>query len=312
MGKFFLALCFPLLFAGRADCDDVFSRSEAALLGMVQGVTEFLPISSTAHLLLLDDALSKGGDGGDGSKNGQLAADMALRRHGKNSYFSVIQIGSIFAVLLLYRHRFASMARGVFSRDRRGRRLLKNLIVSISPALVMGSCVDGWLQGTLYGKIPIAAALMAGAVIMLAVERSHAAKLRKSAKTIDTISAMDSLSIGLWQCLSFVPGMSRSMATIVGGYRRGLRRSEAAEYSFLLGVVTLSAATMYKLVKDFDVIALCFSAVTFSLGIVVAFIASIAAIKVFVAFIGRHGMAPFALYRAILAVAIVYGVAVPR
>jgi undecaprenyl-diphosphatase len=163
--------------------------------------------------------------------------------------------------------------------------------------------VDGVLQKIAYNDLIIASALIIGSVIMVLAEKSYGRG--KKCLGVESLSVMQSLSIGLWQCLSFIPGMSRSMVTIVGGYRTGLCRVDAAEYSFLLGAMTLTAATGYKLLKDFSAIAACFSARTFFIGIGIAFTASLFAVKFLVAVISRRGLAPFALYRIPLAIFIV-------
>jgi undecaprenyl-diphosphatase len=185
-----------------------------------------------------------------------------------------------------------------------------SLAISFLPAAVVGFLIDGWLQKLSYNEITVATALVVGAVIMFFAEQAYGKRFPDGAAkvhaTMENLTTKQSFSIGLWQCLSFIPGMSRSMATIVGGYRCGLRRSEAAEYSFLLGSVVLSAAAVYKFFKNLDIIFLCFSVKAFSLGIFVAFASSLVAIKLLIALISRHGMAFFAWYRIILA-AVIFG-----
>jgi undecaprenyl-diphosphatase len=197
------------------------------------------------------------------------------------------------------------MALGLFGHNGHGRKLILRLVISAAPAALVGFFVDGIVQKTLYNASVVAIALAVGGVIILLVEASYVKKSpRNFAKrycTIESLSVGQSLTIGMWQCLALIPGISRSMATIVSGYWCGLRRAEAAEYSFLLGAVVSSAAVAYKLAKDFDVLWLCIGAKTFLLGTAVAFIASAIAIKAFVAFISHYGIVLFGYYRIFLA-----------
>lgn len=300
MKAFFIAICIFLAATANGNGEDVFTAKETVALGITQGMTEFLPISSTGHLILVDKFFL---NHPPAESNGNETAE-ALKAHGKSSYFSIIQCGSILAVLSLYGRRFARMGLGVFGKDRRGRRLALNLVASFLPAALVGFAVDGWIQKKLYGAVAISIALLIGSAIMVLAERAYDRKFGRNFITIENLTLSKSFAIGCWQCLALIPGMSRSMTTIVGGYWCGLRRSEAAEYSFLLGALTLAAATTYKCIKDFDVISLCFGAKTFCTGIAIAFAVSAITIKCFVAFVSRHGTHIFALYRIVLAAVI--------
>ncbi|MDR1433433.1 MAG: undecaprenyl-diphosphate phosphatase [Puniceicoccales bacterium] len=297
-----MAICILSISCANASGGDIFTAGEAVALGITQGATEFLPISSTGHLILVDKfllnhRLEEFGDGED-------VAASALRARGKSSYFCIIQCGSILAVLLLYRNRFLQMALSVLGKDCRGRKLAINLIVSFLPAALVGLAADGWIQKKLYGEIAISMALLIGSAIMLLAEMAHNKKSEANFVSIEDLTARKSFAIGCWQCLALIPGMSRSMATIVGGYGCGLRRSDAVEYSFLLGALTLAATVMYKCARDFDAIFLCLGAGTFFMGIAIAFAVSAATIKIFTAFVARHGTYVFAAYRIVLAIAI--------
>jgi undecaprenyl-diphosphatase len=280
-------------------CDDMMTPKESVILGLTQGITEFMPVSSTGHLILVDRLMSNA----KVLQSSVLESVENVRLQARNAYFVIIQFGSIFAVMLLYRRRFVDMALGVLVGKCSGCRLTTNLLISFLPTAILGFFVDGWVQKKLYGTGIIAAALIIGSIIMLLAERSYRQQHVWNG-TIDTLDPRQSLLIGLWQCISLVPGMSRSMTAIVGGYKSGLRRSEAVEYSFLLGCVTSLAAAMYKFVKDFDVILSYFAVKTFSLGILVTFVSSIAVVKILVSFISRFGIALFAWYRIILAIII--------
>ncbi|MDR1401480.1 MAG: undecaprenyl-diphosphate phosphatase [Puniceicoccales bacterium] len=303
MKTFSLVIGLILSICSTSNGEDIFTPKEVIALGVTQGITEFLPVSSTAHLILVDKFMLDGGM----AKSRSEADTEDTKSRAKNSYFSLIQFGSIAAILCLYRKRFTSIGMGMLGRDSRGRRLICNLLISFLPAAVIGLFIDGWLQKIAYNANAIAISLVIGGVIIFIAERHYGReKLTwgSSGRTIENLTSTQSLAIGLWQCLAFIPGMSRSMTSIVGGYGCGLGRAAAAEYSFLLGVLTLTAAAGYKFTKDFNVIFAYFGIKLFCLGIFAAFIASIVAIKIFVTFIARHGMLFFAPYRIILAIII--------
>ena len=302
MTKFFTFLAVLLLatnvYSADSATSNAISQEDAGWLGVTQGLTEYLPISSTAHLILVDDFMSQKNEI---DENVQSA---------KNSYFAIIQVGSVLAVILLYWRRMTSILHGFLDKDDNGRRLGINLMISFLPSVIVGLMLDGWLQKKLYNKTAIAISLIVGALIMCIVEWkfSNNHNISKAHKTIDKLTICDAIKIGIWQCLALIPGMSRSMTTIAGGYTCNLKREQSAEYSFLLGAITLAAACVYKLAKDFDTIFCCFSTSTFLVGISIAFIASIIAIRLMIPFISRHGLLPFAIYRIVLGGIIFYGI----
>ncbi|MDR1255576.1 MAG: undecaprenyl-diphosphate phosphatase [Puniceicoccales bacterium] len=260
----------------------------AIVLGVTQGVTEFLPISSTGHMILANEVLSK-------KNNGTDSADY---RRAINSYFAIIQCGSILAVALIFRRRILSMFFAICGRSAEGGHLVKNLLISLCPAALAGLFLDGILQKLLYNPTSIACALIFGAGLIFMAERKYSHG--RNSLNLSELQALPCLKIGLWQCLALVPGMSRSMVTILGGYYCKLKRKEAAEYSFLLGFAMLSSATIFKLIRDRGVIFECLAVPTFLLGIFVAFIFSILSIKIFLNFISTKGMGLFAWYRIVL------------
>ncbi|MDR0595483.1 MAG: undecaprenyl-diphosphate phosphatase [Puniceicoccales bacterium] len=266
----------------------------AIVLGITQGVTEFLPISSTAHMILVNEMLNKR----SGNPN-SFDCNRAI-----NSYFTIIQCGSILAIILMFPRRILSVILALCGRSSEGLRLTKNLFLSFFPAAVVGLFLDGILQKLMYNPITIACALIFGAVLIFVAERKYS--YARNSLTINQLQTLSSLKIGLWQCLALIPGMSRSMATIIGAYTCNLRRKDAAEYSFLLGVVTLSLATIFKLIKDSEVIFNYFTPMMFFVGIFVAFIFSILSIKIFLNFLGTNGMRPFAWYRILLGFLILF------
>jgi len=263
---------------------------DAILLGLVEGITEFLPISSTGHLVLLASML-----GLDQPADVRQATDALL---------IVIQGGAILAVLGLYRTSVKRMCRGLLGADPQGLRLARNIVIAFLPAAILGPLLDDTIEAHLFTTGPVLAALAVGGVLMLFVHRfTPNGNPDKSAFDL-TIKA--ALLIGLLQCLAMWPGTSRSMVTIVGGMLLGLSAMRAAEFSFLLGLPTLGGACVYKLGKNllhdgpnmFEVLGV----VPILVGTLVAAVSAAVAIKWLVGFLNTHGLAAFGWYRIALAV----------
>lgn len=282
------------------------SPVHAVILGLVEGITEYLPISSTGHLILAASLLSL-----DQTPESKAAVD---------AFSVVIQGGAILAVLGLYWPRVVSMVRGVFARDIAGARLVINLILAFLPAAVLGPLLDDAIEDHLFRPWPVLLALLAGGIWMIWIDRwrsrNHAlgehAALIPGGLTIDRLSPAQALGIGLFQCIAMWPGTSRSMMTIAGGTMLGLRPKEAAEFSFLLGLPTLGGACLYKLVKNITRAAESNSPNLFEslgtlnvvLGIAVATVSAAFAVRWLVNFLNRHGLAAFGCYRIALFVAL--------
>lgn len=245
----------------------------AALLGVVQGLTEFLPISSTAHLLVAARLLGYEDPGG--------------------AFIVMVQLGSILAIVWLYRVKLATVVRGLPS-DGDAQRFALMLLVAVVPALVAGALLADYVQTVLYESVPvIAGALIAGGAVMLLVERFRPAPVVLDAERMPVSRAF---GVGVCQVLSLVPGVSRSGATIVGGMLMRLDRPAAAEFSFFLAIPTMVAAFVYQLVQvrgDLGVDR----AAEIAIGFVMAFIASAVVVKPFLSVVRRSGFAPFAWYR---------------
>jgi undecaprenyl-diphosphatase len=237
--------------------------------------------------------------------NGEFCDDnLTLRGRAMNSYFSIIQCGSILAIVLVFYRRILGVFAAFCGRNPEGLQLARNLLASLFPAIVAGLFFDGILQKLLYNPTSIACALIFGAVLIFAFEKKYSCA--RNTLSINELRTFSALKIGLWQCLALIPGMSRSMATILGGYSCKLKRQDAAEYSFLLGLVTLFLATVFKLVKDHEVIFSCFTPSMFFVGIFAAFIFSVLTIKIFLNFLATNGMCPFAWYRILLGILIFF------
>lgn len=270
---------------------------QAAILGVVEGITEYLPVSSTGHLIIASALM-----GLDEPPAQKAAVD---------AFNIVIQGGAILAVLGLYRVRVLQMIRGVLGKDRAGLRLAINLFIAFLPAAVLGVLFDDLIGERLFYAGPVLGALLVGGVLMIAVDRWQIRPQLKEPDApgridIETLTWKAAVFIGFIQCLAMWPGTSRSMVTIVAGVLVGLKPKQAAEFSFLLGLPTLGGACVYKLAKNlsdsdanmFDLIG----PVPILIGIVVATISAALAVKWLVGFLTRHGLTVFGVYRIVLAV----------
>jgi len=279
------------------------SNAEAVTLGMVEGLTEYLPVSSTGHLILVDQWMRKG---------------EALNRdteEARNAYLIVIQGGAILAVLFLYWRKLLGILMGLLGRNPEGLSLGLKVGVAFIPAALTGPFLNDIIESRLFNPSSVAIALILGAIAMLLVEwrrktlqpaKTDATAAVDVFKTIDQLSYRGALAVGLMQCLAMWPGMSRSMVTIVGGYFVGLSAKSAAEFSFLLGFLTLSAASVYSLLGSWHVMVSTLEPGPALLGLVVATIVAFVAVKWFVGFLSKHGLTVFAYYRLILAVVILW------
>jgi undecaprenyl-diphosphatase len=251
----------------------------AILLGIVEGLTEFLPVSSTGHLI--------------------LAAELLGYRADQWSTFNVIiQLGAILAVIVLYWRTFWTVATGLFSREAGAWRFATNIAVAFVPSAVLGLILIDNIEALLGNAVVVAVALIVGGIAILLIER-----LVKPATIEPGVAAIPvkrALGIGFIQCLSMVPGVSRSGATIMGALSLGIERRTAAEFSFFLAVPTMVGATTLSVAKHHEEIAA--AGVDWGLiavGFVTSFLVAIAIIKWFVGIVSRYGFAPFAWYRIV-------------
>lgn len=247
----------------------------AILLGIVEGLTEFIPVSSTGHLILLIDLLRFQGPPG-------------------KVFEIVIQLGAICAVCWVYRRRFLTAVLDA-RRDRDQRNFIRNILLAFLPAMVLGAALHGFIKSVLFSPWVVSSTLVVGGVVIIAVERSLLGrKFRHHA--VEHFSAPLALKIGLCQTVAMIPGVSRSGATIVGALLLGVERKAATEFSFFLAVPTMLGATVYDLYKNralltFDSYEL------IALGFLAAFVAAMVVVRAAIAFISRHGFIPFAWYR---------------
>ena len=250
--------------------------AKAVILGLVEGVTEFIPVSSTGHLILASRWL---GETGEAAKTFDI----------------FIQLGAILAVVWLYRTRLTRALLDARVRPE-SRRFILNLVIAFLPAAIVGFLAHDWIKARLFTPTIVAAALVIGGLLILLIERLHP---RERVPTVDDVAPRTALGIGLAQVLSLVPGTSRSGATIMGGYALGLSRRAATEFSFFLSIPVMFAATLFDLVKSRHALT-AGDAPAFAVGFVVAFVSAVVVVKAFLGYVSRHSFAAFAWYRIAL------------
>jgi undecaprenyl-diphosphatase len=249
----------------------------ALLLGIVEGLTEFLPISSTGHLIVAGSLL---GYTGEQAKVFEI----------------VIQAGAILAVCWEFRARLGGVARGLF-RDPRANRFVVNLVIAFLPAAILGLLLGRYIKAALFAPVPVAMAFVAGALVILWVERRQRA--RPGTVRIDDIDAMrwtDALKVGCAQAFALIPGTSRSGATIIGGMLFGLSRRAATEFSFFLAIPTLLAACAYEAIKNRHLLVAA-DLPAFGVGFAAAFVSAFFCVRWLIRYVSHHDFTPFAWYR---------------
>lgn len=243
-------------------------------MGIVEGVTEFLPISSTGHLII----------------TGELLDFLGPQRRGVFEIF--IQLGAILAVCWEYRSRFINAVTGL-ATQRRAQSFVLNLIVAFLPAAILGLLAEKAIKSYLFAPVPVAGAFVIGGFIILAVERrDHSVRL----SSVDDMTWVDALKVGFCQCFALIPGTSRSGATIIGAMLFGFSRRAATEFSFFLAVPTLTAASLYDLFKHRHLLT-SHDAGLFAVGLLAAFISAFLAIRSLLRYISNHDFTIFAWYR---------------
>ena len=253
----------------------------AIILGIVEGVTEFLPVSSTGHLILATELL-----GFDAEKWG--------------AFNVIIQLGAILAIVVLYWRTFWAVLEGLFKGQRVSWLFVRNVLVGFLPSAILGFLLINNIEALLGNAKVVAWALILGGVAILVIERM----VKQTPKVgVAEMPLGTAIGIGLVQCLSMIPGVSRSGATIMGGLSLGVERRTAAEFSFFLAIPTMLGATTLEFVKHRDTLMAGAGGVGFgtvAVGFVVSFVVAIVVVKGFVHYISRHGFAPFAWYRILV------------
>jgi undecaprenyl-diphosphatase len=246
---------------------------KAIILGLVEGATEFIPVSSTGHLILAADWLNFEGD--------------------RAKTFEVfIQLGAILAVVWLYRAKVLRVFQNL-GRDPLARQLVINLMIAFLPAAIIGFLVHDWIKEYLFNPLTVAWAMLVGGIVILVIEWWNPPE---HVEDVDHVPMSKALGIGVAQVLSLFPGVSRSGATILGARSLGLSRRAAAEFSFFLAIPVMFAATGYDLFKSRDTLSAA-DAPVFAVGFIVSFLSAIVVVKAFLGFVSRHSFRPFAWYR---------------
>ncbi len=283
---------------------DTMTIWQSVVLGVVEGITEYLPISSTGHLIIVSDLLGLG--------------KTATQRSAVDTFNIVVQGGAILAVLTLYFPRVIQMIRGLLGKDADGLKLSINIIAAFMPAAVLGVLLNDMIEKHLFNTTSVITALALGGIFMIALDHKKFKAPRPDPDTgadsdeqdegmdLTDMSIKQAVFIGFLQTIAMWPGTSRSMMTIAGGVLIGLRPKRAAEFSFLLGLPTLGGACVYSLYKTlsgdgpsmFEVIGWAPIAV----GLIVATVSAAFAVRWLVAFLTEHGLALFGYYRIVLAI----------
>ena len=250
---------------------------KAILLGLVEGATEFLPISSTGHLIIVGDLID------------------FLSKEKRDIFEIVIQLGSILSVVWLYQHRFKTVIRTIAS-DQQSQKFVLQLLIAFLPLAVLGLMFHHQIKDALFNPISVAIALIGGGLIILYIEKLS---LKTKISKIEDMTIVDAFKIGCAQALALIPGVSRAGATILGGMSFGLSRQVATEFSFFLAVPVMFAASGYDLLKNRHLLTFD-DAGLFAIGFVTAFISALIAIKAFIHYVAGHNFRIFAWYRIVL------------
>ncbi|MDK2126429.1 undecaprenyl-diphosphate phosphatase [Parachitinimonas caeni] len=254
---------------------------KALLMGLVEGLTEFLPISSTGHLILAGEMLN------------------FLDKSKRDVFEIFIQLGAILAVCWEYRSKLWRVGTQL-GHDASAQRFVFNVMVAFLPAAVLGLLFSSQIKAVLFQPVPVAIAFIVGGVIILWAERREHTVVVHS---VDSMRIRDALKVGLAQCLALIPGTSRSGATIIGGLLFGLSRNAAAEFSFFLAIPTLSAASLYSLWKHRHGLSMD-DLFVFSLGFVAAFVSALIGVRALLRFISNHTFTVFAWYRIVFGIVV--------
>jgi undecaprenyl-diphosphatase len=288
---------------------DIIELLKAVVIGIVEGITEWLPISSTGHMILADEFIK-----------------LNVSPRFMELFLVVIQLGAIMAVLLLYWHRLNPFSPRKDAGERRSTlRLWAKVLVACIPAAIVGFLLDDWMEAHVYNALTVSIALVVYGVAFIVIEHLHADKPGRkqavgrhgrqserpsvsSTTSVDALSFPRAIGIGAFQCLAIVPGTSRSGSTILGGLILGVSREAAAEFSFFLAIPVMFGWSLLKALKILVLDSLVMTATEIGVlvtGIIIAFVVSIAAIKFLMGYIKNHSFAAFGWYRIILGVIVI-------
>lgn len=259
---------------------------QAIFLGIVEGLTEFLPISSTGHLIVAGAVVRFNGEGAD-------------------TFFVAIQAGAILAVCWYYRDRIISILKNLFHLGK-DQRLAVNTVVAFIPAALIGLMLAKAIKMYLFNPVTVAVTLIVGGIVILLVENINIRKAwTPRVETMDDMTVKDAFGVGCMQCLALIPGMSRSGATIIGGMVLGLSRRAATEFSFFLSIPTIFGATVYDLFKNYESLSVEMGPAIL-LGGVVSFISAIVVVKWLLAFVSHNDFRGFGWYRIVFGLVVLF------
>ncbi len=278
-----------------------FTYGRALVTGTVEGVTEYLPVSSTGHMIISDRLLGVPNDphitvAGLTDRKGRA---VSLERIA-DDYIVIIQIGAILAVFVAFFSRISTLLLGLCRGDRRSIDLAMAIVVAFIPAAVLGFLFKDAITAYLFSVEVVAGALLGGGLVILIAEHVLPKSKAVSADEVAWISWRSALIVGLCQCFALIPGTSRSLATILGGRMAGLSHGAATEFSFLVGLLTLSAASIYKMWALGPALTQVYPAGPASVGLLVAAVTAFVSVKWLVGYVARNGLGVFAWYRIAL------------
>ena len=271
---------------------DSLTITQAVILGIVEGITEYLPVSSTGHLIVTQRILG-------------IPMDTPEAKTAADAFAISIQGGAILAVLGLYWKSVARMLSGVFGKDPDGLRLALSLLVAFLPAVVIGLSAGDWIKSHLFGMWPVVAAWIAGGIALLVFAGKPKAEDAAASTTLPIPTLRQAFWIGMLQCVAMWPGTSRSLMVMVGGLVVGLGLRRSVEFSFLLGLLTLGAATAKDTVEFGPLMLEQYGPASLAAGFLAAGVSAFAAVRWLVAYLGRHGLKNFGYYR--IAIGVVVG-----
>ncbi len=256
---------------------------KAIFLGIIEGLTEFLPVSSTAHLL--------------------LSSYLIDFNSVKNNLFEiVIQLGAIFAILFIYREKIFKIIFEIKSKKQQ--KLILNIALAFLPAALIGGLFHNYIKTHFFSNLTIALALIIGGILMIIIDHKKTPPSTKALE-IENIPALTAFLIGLFQVIAMIPGVSRAGSTIIGGLLLGLNRKTATEFSFFLAIPTIAAASLFDLYKNSAELTFSNIEIIF-VGLISAFLSAILVIKWFVAFISKHNFVSFGIYRIVLGLLVLF------
>ena len=263
---------------------DILLLIKSIIMGIIEGLTEFLPISSTGHLIIFGKL---------------LAFEQAIGSKDLADTFEVfIQLGSILAVVVFFARDLISQIQRALQGDKPARNLLLNVMIAFVPAAAVGFLFRNVIKAYLFSPLSVALAMIVGGIIILIVERmTH----RNETQQLESVNTKQALGIGIAQIASLWSGMSRSASTLVGGLLMGLDRATALRFSFYLSIPTLVIASLYDLVKSREFITGA-ALPAFGVGLIVSFVVALAVIKFFLSYVARHNLVPFAWYRIVVGI----------